>query len=117
MVQKHANANLSREQLEQLSDRLTSQRQELDNRVKSLNNVIESRHDCDVLNSGDSASFHETHDRAVNLSNRHKKEILEIDAALERLSQGRYGLSESTGEPISFERLLVIPWARTGTDG
>ena len=115
-MQNHGHAILSRKQLEQLNDRLKSKRQELDNRVKSLNNVIESRHDCDVLNSGDAASFNETHNRAVNLSNRHKQELLEIDAALERLSNGRYGLSETTGEPISFDRLLVIPWARTGPD-
>ena len=103
--------------MEQLNDRLKCKRRELNNRVTSLNNVIESRHDCDVLNTGDAASFNETHDRAVILCNRHKKELLEIDAALERLSDGRYGLSETTGEPISFERLLVIPWARTGPDG
>jgi DnaK suppressor protein len=92
-------------------------RQDLLGRVNSLSNDVESRHDCEIQNAGDSASFHEAHDRAVIMSNRHQQEILEIDAALRRIAEGRYGFSESTGEPISFERLLAIPWARTGMDG
>ena len=37
----------------------------------------------------------------------------EFDAALERLENGSYGVSEETGEPIPYARLLVLPWART----
>ena len=36
----------------------------------------------------------------------------EIDSALLRLTQGRYGLSEESGEPIPYQRLRSIPWAR-----
>jgi RNA polymerase-binding transcription factor DksA len=41
-------------------------------------------------------------------------ELAEIDAALERLYQrpDEYGTCERGGEPISFERLDEIPWAR-----
>jgi len=43
------------------------------------------------------------------------RELAEIDAALERLYSDpkRFGICEKTGEPISFERLDIIPWART----
>lgn len=46
---------------------------------------------------------------------RMSRELAEIDAALERLhrSPERFGICEDTGEPIPFERLDVIPWART----
>jgi RNA polymerase-binding transcription factor DksA len=42
-------------------------------------------------------------------------ELREIDDALRRLYEtpDRYGVCEETGEPISFERLDLIPWART----
>lgn len=42
-------------------------------------------------------------------------ELAEIDAALDRLhrSPDRFGICEETGDPIPFERLDVIPWART----
>ncbi|HEY8339971.1 MAG TPA: TraR/DksA C4-type zinc finger protein [Egibacteraceae bacterium] len=39
-------------------------------------------------------------------------EIAEIDAAFERLAQGRYGICEATGKPIPDERLEQRPAAR-----
>jgi len=43
------------------------------------------------------------------------RELAEIDAAIERLhnTPSKYGVCEETGEDISFERLDLIPWART----
>jgi DnaK suppressor protein len=43
------------------------------------------------------------------------RELAEIDAAIERLlkNPAKYGVCEDTGEDISFERLDLIPWART----
>jgi RNA polymerase-binding transcription factor DksA len=42
-------------------------------------------------------------------------ELAEIDAALERLykTPSKYGLCEDTGREIPFERLDIVPWART----
>ena len=42
-------------------------------------------------------------------------ELAQIDAALARLisDPDSFGLDENTGEPIPFERLDIIPWART----
>jgi DnaK suppressor protein len=37
----------------------------------------------------------------------------EIQHALAKIEAGTYGISESTGEPIRWERLLALPWART----
>jgi len=46
---------------------------------------------------------------------RESAELAEIDAALERLYQTpeKFGIDERTNQPISLERLEVIPWART----
>ncbi len=54
----------------------------------------------------------------AQLAERASRDLEEIDAALRRLyeSPERFGLSETTGEPIPFERLDLIPWARTGAD-
>ena len=45
-------------------------------------------------------------------------ELSEIDDALERLYRhpDRFGRDERTGEEIPFERLQIIPWARTRVD-
>lgn len=38
--------------------------------------------------------------------------LSEIDAALERLRAGTYGICERTGKPIPAARLRAIPWTR-----
>ncbi|MDD5372684.1 MAG: TraR/DksA family transcriptional regulator [Sulfurimonas sp.] len=40
-------------------------------------------------------------------------EAAEIDAALERIKAGTYGICEKTGKPIPAERLMANPYART----
>jgi DnaK suppressor protein len=46
---------------------------------------------------------------------RTSREFAEIEAALERLyaRPDRFGICEDTGQQIPFERLEIIPWART----
>ncbi len=43
------------------------------------------------------------------------RQLTEIDDALDRLvrTPERFGVCEDTGEPIPYERLDLIPWART----
>jgi RNA polymerase-binding protein DksA len=41
-------------------------------------------------------------------------ELAEVEAALERIRNGTYGVCEVTGQPISAERLRAIPWTRRG---
>jgi DnaK suppressor protein len=59
----------------------------------------------------------DTMDTELERSNetRMSRELEEIDAALNRLYQApeRFGICEDTGRPIPFERLDIIPWART----
>jgi DnaK suppressor protein len=52
---------------------------------------------------------------STDLAERATRELQEIDAALQRLYENpeRFGVSEATGRPIPFDRLDVIPWART----
>ena len=43
-------------------------------------------------------------------------DLVEIEAALQRLDDGSYGVDEVTGEPIDPARLEVQPTARTNVD-
>jgi RNA polymerase-binding transcription factor DksA len=45
-----------------------------------------------------------------------ERELAEIEAALQRLDEGTYGVDEVTGEPIAPERLEAYPIARTNID-
>lgn len=39
--------------------------------------------------------------------------VREVQAAIERIEEGTYGLDVHTGEPIPYERLLLLPEAKT----
>jgi RNA polymerase-binding transcription factor DksA len=60
----------------------------------------------------------ETFEREKDLSilERLETELAEIEAALQRVDDGTYGLDEVTGEPIDPERLEALPAARTNVD-
>jgi RNA polymerase-binding transcription factor DksA len=60
----------------------------------------------------------ETFEREKDLSilEQLEAELAELQAALERIDNGTYGIDEVTGEPIDPERLAVLPAARTNVD-
>ena len=41
-----------------------------------------------------------------------RNSLEEIEAALQRIRKGTYGICEASGKPISPDRLHVIPWTR-----
>ena len=49
---------------------------------------------------------------ALNLVSSEHDALFEIDEALRRIDEGRYGLCEISSKPIEKERLRVIPYAR-----
>ncbi|MDQ1000242.1 DnaK suppressor protein [Neobacillus niacini] len=60
-------------------------------------------------------------DTATQLEEREKQKILhdtasnlleEVNEALERIKRGTYGVCVDTGEPISYERLKALPYAK-----
>jgi RNA polymerase-binding transcription factor DksA len=60
----------------------------------------------------DSASDETDHDTLIAELKHEDTELHEIEAALERLRLGTYGVCEATGEPIAEDRLRAIPWTR-----
>jgi RNA polymerase-binding transcription factor DksA len=62
--------------------------------------------------SGEGDTIAVERERDLALSAQALETITEIDAALERLAEGTYGICEVSGEPIPQERLEAIPHAR-----
>lgn len=54
--------------------------------------------------------------RQLDVAARERALLVEIEHALAKLATGTYGLSETTGDPIPYERLRAVPWARQGVD-
>jgi len=38
--------------------------------------------------------------------------LIQVERAPRKIGDGSYGVCESTGEPIGFERLQARPWSR-----
>jgi DnaK suppressor protein len=49
---------------------------------------------------------------ALSLLAMEQNAVEEIDAALQRIREGRYGVCELTGKVIPRQRLEALPWAR-----
>jgi DnaK suppressor protein len=113
ILRAHIDAELSSDQLKMLSDRLLEKRVELGKQLTALEQDIAARDDCSVADAAEAASLQEGRARASGIADQYQRTISEIDYALKRLEIGSYGVSEVSGEPIAFERLALIPWART----
>lgn len=53
----------------------------------------------------------------MNMHDRLRAQLLEIETALARIEGGTYGICEETEEFIEPERLLAIPWTRLSIEG
>jgi DnaK suppressor protein len=47
-----------------------------------------------------------------DVADRERALLAEVERALAKIAAGRYGVGETTGDPIPWERLVAVPWAR-----
>ncbi len=66
---------------------------------------------------GDAGSESFERDLAFTILSDEKETLAEIDAAVERMKQGSYGICEITKKPIPEQRLLAIPFTRYSKEG
>ena len=116
-IRANPDAQLSPEQLQILAELLVRRRRELVDALTALEQHITRRQDCSVADAAEAASLREEAARAAGIAAGHRQTIADIDHALRRLADASYGVSETTGEPIGYARLLLVPWARSGTQG
>ena len=87
-------------------------------RAELLKEVNESYATCrelgqdGVADIGDMSANAYSRDVLFNLSETQRQQILDIDAALERIANGEYGTCMKCGEEIAPRRLEVRPFSR-----
>lgn len=100
---------MSEAQLEFFRQLLTSQREELRERIDSdFQGLREYEMPSDPADVG---SAEEQRQSQLNMLEREKRLLDKIDHALDRIAQGEYGWCEETGDPIGLRRLLLRPTA------
>ena len=65
--------------------------------------------------SGDAASEEFEHETLLAEIRKEQAELAEVDAALDRIRDGTYGVCQLTGQPIEAARLRAVPWTRYST--
>ncbi|MEP6835532.1 MAG: TraR/DksA C4-type zinc finger protein [Gemmatimonas sp.] len=117
---------LSQQQFEHLEKRLHEERARVE---RDLAEFSEGEADEEMRDRSGDLSEYPTHPADLGtdanteevdatIATRQTAELVLIDEALDRMTRTPelYGICENTGEEIPFERLDIIPWARTIVD-
>ncbi|MBI2178874.1 MAG: TraR/DksA family transcriptional regulator [Candidatus Tectomicrobia bacterium] len=104
--------HLTKQQLEVLKRRLLEVRREILGDVEKSKRHSKESGDDGTQDIADMAA--DTYSRQVlmDLGERERERLREVDAAFKRMDDGIYGICEETDEPIPFSRLEVIPYTR-----
>ncbi len=107
--------HLTDEIIKDCRDRLLSTKSELLNRLKEIKREYDSN-DFGGDEADQSMSVLAENEFLAN-QNRIRHQLVEVESALARIEQGRYGICEETEEFIETERLKAIPWTRLSIEG
>jgi len=97
---------------EQAKERLLVMREEV---IRGVNNTIAATPELGadgVPDLGDISAYTSNCELLKNLSDAQQNRLKDIDAALERIAQGEYGICASCEEEISPRRMEVRPFSR-----
>lgn len=89
---------------------LLALRDRLSGQIKSLKSDSLKR--SDEVNTVEDGTDAFERQFALNIASTENDVLFEIEEALRRIDAGTFGICETSGEPIEFERLKAIPYTR-----
>lgn len=115
MAKSTSQSKITEKVIKDCRDKLLKSKMELLNRVK------EAREKLDLGEKGgdeaDQTMRLLAEQEMLNLNDRLRSQLYEIESALGRIDNGSFGFCEETEEPIEVERLRAIPWTRLSIEG
>ena len=112
---KSAGSKITEKVIKDCRDKLLKSKMDLLNRVK------EAREKLDLGEKGgdeaDQTMRLLAEQEMLNLNDRLRNQLYEIESALGRIENGSFGTCEETEEIIEVERLRAIPWTRLSIEG
>ncbi len=115
-MQSHGSSTthgLNGEQLKRLRSALDEKRDAL---LAALASETREVADPEPGDAADMATSEIARGEQLELAARQRALLAAIEHALAKFEDGTYGLSERSGRPIPYERLLALPWATTEAD-
>jgi DnaK suppressor protein len=109
---------LSPEEVRRFQERLEMERDVITSRIAAnAGGVHETvRDESGVGDFEDEASLISEREEAIDEIARDRRELAQVNRALQRIERGTYGLSEVSGKPIPRDRLEALPHATTLVD-
>lgn len=108
---------LTKTQANELKFRLEGLKEEIRAQLAGIAENFNASSQNESLIKGDDAEVAEKQrqsNAALQEMDMLKNRLILVERALKKMEQGLYGICEETDEPIGYERLCVIPWARYG---
>ena len=103
---------MKEKELESIKQNLLKMRQELMDEVQAKYAASREIGESNVPDLADVSSNAYSREMLLNLSEAHHRQMQDIDAALNRLDEGEYGVCTGCGEDISPRRMEVRPFSR-----
>ena len=106
------------EDIRRFEERLKAERDAIESRIAANRRGIQEtvRDESGVGDFEDEADLLYEREAEIGENSRDRKELAQVDRALERIQHGTYGRSEVSGKPIPVERLEALPYATTLVD-
>lgn len=103
--------------LTEIKDRVLNGTSNKVDMVSSDNGELSHENSNQGMDAADIGSKNFERDMAMNLMSAEQNIVSEVNAAIERMRKGTYGVCEVTGKLIPESRLLAIPFARCTIEG
>lgn len=120
---KNFRTHLSEEDLEHFKNKLLKEKEEsekeierLKERAENIEDDFDDRQSGQDHHPGDVASDAQIKKTSFTLLEKQREKHQKIEAALERIESGTYGVCLNSGKPIAKERLEAIPYAMHAVD-
>lgn len=107
---------LKKKQIASLRERLEEEKQRILDMYESDLKAGQQSSDFGTEDLVDQANAAWNREFNFALSDGERKQLLLIEAALQRIEDGTYGYCLHSGEPIALPRLEAVPWARYTVD-
>jgi DnaK suppressor protein len=102
-------------------DQLDTLRRRLEDERSRILRVLQAPA-ASVASDDERAELEETAQRAteqthqLGIAERERTLLAEVERALAKIGDGTYGVGEKSGEPIPYDRVRAVPWARDDVD-
>ena len=103
---------LTQAEIKEFEKQLLDRKKQIEKNLNGTSLELNSMRNLDLKDEGDHASVSARTAIDSAILEQQRKELAEIELALDKIKNGTYGICEMCEEPIGIARLRVKPYAR-----